>query len=126
MFLIILSAAGLTAGLSEGGWRSIPQTATQCDYETQKPTWGILSRKVASARAKELAPATPEDMQRQLEAQMTEQAARQARIEAEEMMKLKIPVASTKKTEVLTKHITAESKKDPALMAQVVRSWLSG
>src|SRR5258708_25331347 len=47
MFLIILSAAGLTAGLSEGGWRSIPQTATQCDYENQKPTWGILSRKVA-------------------------------------------------------------------------------
>jgi len=48
MFLIILSAAGLTAGLSEGGWRSIPQTATQCDYENQKPTWGILSRKVAT------------------------------------------------------------------------------
>ena len=28
--------------------------------------------------------------------------------------------------EVLSKHIAAESKKDPALMAQVVRSWLSG
>jgi flagellar biosynthesis/type III secretory pathway M-ring protein FliF/YscJ len=56
---------------------------------------------------------------------MTEQAALQAKKEAEELMKLRIPVVSTKKTEVLTKHIGAEAKKDPALMAQVIRSWLS-
>ena len=81
---------------------------------------------VASARAKELAPPTAEDMQRQLETQMAEQASLQAKKEAEELMKRKIPAVSTKKTEVLTKHITAEAKKDPALMAQVVRSWLNG
>ncbi len=33
---------------------------------------------------------------------------------------------STKKTDVLTKHIAAEIKKDPAVLAQVVRSWLHG
>ena len=81
---------------------------------------------VAGARAKELAGTTPEEMQRQLEAQMAEQAALQAKKEAEELMKLRFPAVSTKKTEVLTKHITAEAKKDPALMAQVVRSWLNG
>jgi flagellar biosynthesis/type III secretory pathway M-ring protein FliF/YscJ len=27
---------------------------------------------------------------------------------------------------VLTRHIAAEAKKDPAVMAQVVRSWLHG
>jgi len=41
-------------------------------------------------------------------------------------MKLKIPPVATKKTEVLTKHIASETKKDPMLMAQVVRSWLNG
>ncbi len=41
-------------------------------------------------------------------------------------MQLKLPAVSTKKTEVLTKHIAAEAKKDPAAMAQVVRSWLHG
>jgi flagellar M-ring protein FliF len=81
---------------------------------------------LASARAKELAPPTPEDLQRQLETQMAEQAALHAKKEAEELMKLKMPAVSTKKTEVLAKHITAEAKKDPALMAQVVRSWLNG
>jgi len=75
---------------------------------------------------KVLTGATPEDLQRKMEAQMAEQAALQARRDAEELMKLKMPGVSTKKTEVLTKHIAAEAQKDPALMAQVVRSWLNG
>ena len=57
---------------------------------------------------------------------MAEQAAQQARLQAEELMKLRTPVVATKKTEVLSKHISAEAKKDPTAMAQVVRSWLSG
>ena len=81
---------------------------------------------VASARAKELAGPTPVELQQQMEAQMAEQAALNAKNEAEALMKLRVPVVSTKKTEVLTKHISAEAKKDPALMAQVVRSWLNG
>src|SRR6266853_668271 len=108
---LLLLVVGLVFALSRGG------------SQNKKIAAEAAAAALASAQAKELAPATPEDMQRQLEAQMTEQAARQARIEAEEMMKLKSPVASTKKTEGLSKHIAAESKKDPALMAQVVRSW---
>jgi flagellar M-ring protein FliF len=81
---------------------------------------------LASAQAKELRAATAEDMQRQFETQLAEQTALHAKNEAEALMKLKIPEVSTKKTEVLAKHITAEAKKDPALMAQVVRSWLNG
>jgi len=80
---------------------------------------------IGGDQVKELG-AAPEDLQKRLEAQMAEQAAQQARREAEELMKLKIPQVSTKKTEVLTKHISAEAKKNPALMAQVVRSWLNG
>ncbi len=80
---------------------------------------------IEGGTTKELAP-TPEDMQRQMEAQMAEQAAQQARAQAEELMKLKLPAVSTKKTEVLTKHISGETKKDPIAMAQVVRSWLNG
>jgi flagellar M-ring protein FliF len=81
---------------------------------------------LTDARAKALAPTSSEDLQKQLEAQMAEQAALHAKREAEELMKLKIPAVSTKKTEVLTKHITTEAKKDPILMAQVIRSWLNG
>jgi flagellar M-ring protein FliF len=74
--------------------------------------------------SKELA--APMDAERQLQARLVEQAAEKARQEAEAFMKLKLPDVSTKKTEVLTKHIAAETKKDPTAMAQVVRSWLHG
>ncbi len=86
----------------------------------------VANAALDSARAKALAGPTAEDVQRHLETQMQEQAALHAKNEAEALMKLKLPEVSTKKTEVLAKHITAEAKKDPALMAQVVRSWLNG
>jgi flagellar M-ring protein FliF len=80
---------------------------------------------VAADKAKAL-PATPEEIERQIEGRMAEQASLQAKQQAEELMKLKMPTVSTKKTEVLTKHIASEAKKDPLAMAQVVRSWING
>lgn len=67
-----------------------------------------------------------EEMQRKMEEKLAEHAAQQAKLQAEELMKLRVPVVATKKTEVLSKHISAETKKDPLAMAQVVRTWLSG
>ena len=69
---------------------------------------------------------TQQDVEKQIEARMAEQAAVKAKQEAEALMQLQLPEVSTKKTEVLTKHIAAEAKKDPTVMAQVVRSWLHG
>jgi flagellar M-ring protein FliF len=66
------------------------------------------------------------EAEKQLEARLAEQVAEQQRQEAEAMLALKLPPASTKKSEVLIKHISAEVKKDPAAMAQVIRSWLNG
>jgi len=86
----------------------------------------VAAAALAAAQPKELAPPTAEELQREMEAQIAEQAALKSRQEAEELLKLKLPPVSTQKTEVLTKHISAEIKKDPAFMAQVVRSWLNG
>jgi len=63
--------------------------------------------------------------QRALEAQIADNAAEQARLEAEALISLKLP-AKTKKTEVLIKHISAETRKDPKALAHVVRTWLHG
>ena len=79
---------------------------------------------LAEGKGRELPP-TAEEMQREMEGKMAEQAAAQARLQVEELMKLRTPVVATKKTEVLSKHISTESKKDPTAMSQVVRSWLS-
>ena len=83
-----------------------------------------VSALAAAQKAANDLPLTPEQMQKQLEGKMAEQAAHHAQREAEELMKLKLPDVATKKTDVLSKHITAETKKDPAMMAQVVRSWI--
>lgn len=64
--------------------------------------------------------------EKQLEARLAEQAAEQQRLEAEAMAALQLPPITSKKSDVLVKHISGEVKRDPAAMAQVVRSWLNG
>jgi flagellar M-ring protein FliF len=70
------------------------------------------------------APLTPEQLQSQIENRLAEQAAQRQRQEAEALNALKLPPV-TKKTEVLTKHIAEQAKKDAASMAHVVRAWMA-
>ncbi len=65
------------------------------------------------------------NLEEQMAAKLAEQAAIKERLEAEALNSLKLPEVTTKKTEVLTKHINAEAKKDPASMAHLVRTWLN-
>ncbi len=69
---------------------------------------------------------TPEGMEKQIEAKFAKQQIEKAKQRAEAIASLELPPVSTKKTEILAHHIAAEAKKDPAAMAQVVRSWLNG
>ena len=45
--------------------------------------------------------------------------------EIEAMTALKLPQVKTKKSEVLTKHIAEEAKKDASTMVQVLRNWIN-
>lgn len=83
------------------------------------------SASIAAATAGGALPAG-HDLERQIEGRMAEQASETARAEVEALMSLKVPVAKTKKTEVLSKHIGAEAKTDPNAAAQLVRTWLNG
>lgn len=57
-------------------------------------------------------------------------AARKAALEArqtrEVLGSIQMPETSSRKAQVLTKHITHEAKKNPEGMAQIVRTWLNG
>jgi flagellar M-ring protein FliF len=66
------------------------------------------------------------DAQKSLEERMAGISDEQTRKDAEAMKMLKLPEVTTKKTEIIKKHIAAEAKKDPTAMAQVVRTWLNG
>jgi flagellar M-ring protein FliF len=61
---------------------------------------------------------------KELESKLAEQENAKRRLEIEALRALKLPAATTKKTEVLTKHLTEVAKKDPASAAQILRSWL--
>jgi len=65
------------------------------------------------------------NLEEQMAAKLAEQAAMKERLEAEALDSLKLPQVTTKKSEVLTKHINAEAKKDPGSMAHLVRTWLN-
>jgi len=60
-----------------------------------------------------------------MEAQIAEQVAVKRRQEIEAMAQLKLPQVTTKKAEVLTKHIAEEAKKDATSMVQVLRNWIN-
>jgi len=63
--------------------------------------------------------ATADDIERQIK----EGEAEQARLESEIMSRIKLPVA-TKATEVLIRHVRDTTQKDPAVAAGVLRAWL--
>jgi len=64
------------------------------------------------------------NLQSQIENQLAEQAALRQKQETDALNALKLPPV-TKKTEVLTKHIAEQAKKDSANMAHVLRAWMS-
>lgn len=64
------------------------------------------------------------DAGRQFEARLAEQAARKQQLEAEALSSLKLPPVTTKKAEVLAKHLVEAVRKEPAAAAQILRSWL--
>ena len=58
------------------------------------------------------------------EERLAEQQNLQKRLEQKELEKLKMPHVTTQKGKILQKHITEEAKKDPVMIAQILRSWL--
>jgi flagellar biosynthesis/type III secretory pathway M-ring protein FliF/YscJ len=48
-----------------------------------------------------------------------------ARAEADLLRSIRVPELTTKKAEVLVKHITEQAKREPVAMAQLIRSWLA-
>ena len=65
------------------------------------------------------------DVNRTIEAQLAERAALKQQQELEALNALKLPPVTTKKTEVLTKHVAEQAKKDATGAAQVVRTWMT-
>jgi flagellar M-ring protein FliF len=66
-----------------------------------------------------------QDAKAQLEARLAEQAAKREQAELEAMAALQLPPPTTKKSEVLARHLSDEARKNPEVMAQVLRTWMN-
>ncbi len=81
-----------------------------------------MAAAIAAAEQKAIASA---DVGKEIEAKLAEQNVLKEQQTSDMLKSLKLPTVKTKKTEVLVKHIGTEAKKDPAALAQVIRSWLN-
>jgi len=76
-------------------------------------------------QGKESIAGADDDVRKQMEAKLVEQSALKEKITSDALNSLKLPQVTTKKSEVLTRFLTDEAKKDPVAMAQLVRTWLN-
>jgi len=65
------------------------------------------------------------DVETKMQERLAEHAALKAQLEGEALRSLKVPTVKTKKTEVLSKHITEEAQNNPENMANLLRTWLN-
>ncbi|MEB2360650.1 MAG: flagellar M-ring protein FliF [Bryobacteraceae bacterium] len=85
-----------------------------------------MTKEVASGpEQKSIEGDSRDDASMNLEAALAQRAALQQKMNDEALSSLKIQPVSTKKTEVLARHIGDGAKKDPTSMAHVVRTWLN-
>ncbi len=115
----------IIAGVGAGAMLVLVIGFAMVVMKMRKKSRMVAEAAAAALEAKATTAPTVADAQKNLEARMAGQIGEQARRDAEAMLQLKLPEITTKKTEVIKKHIAAEAKKDPTAMAQVVRTWLN-
>jgi flagellar M-ring protein FliF len=68
--------------------------------------------------------AAPGQVESQIESQLAERDALQAKMDAQALSSLKLAPVITKKAEVFAKHLREKISKEPEISAQILRSWI--
>ncbi len=108
--LILLVLAGLAALFRGNKKKPVVQVSSEGAREIQ-----------GSAAGQDI----PNSLKQQLEAKIAENDRAKEQQQIEALQALQLPTVKTQKTEVLTKHLSSEAKKDPQAMAHVIRAWLN-
>jgi flagellar M-ring protein FliF len=66
----------------------------------------------------------PGEVENQIESQLAERDALQAKMDAQALSSLKLAPVITKKAEVFAKHLREKIAKEPEISAQILRSWI--
>jgi flagellar M-ring protein FliF len=89
--------------------------------------WLVFRKRKTAGSAAEGATALSqsEEAAASYEGQLANRAANQERLDTEALLALKLPPPITKKSEVLGKHLKKSIKADPAVSAQLLRTWIN-
>lgn len=91
----------------------------------RQPAASVQEGAAALPRSREQeALAAAEEFEHKIKAQLEQNEQDRMRQESEVLSALKLP-PTTKKSEVLKKHLSDEAKKDPVAIAQLIRTWLN-
>ncbi len=115
-----LAGVGLLAILAVIGFLIFRKRRKKAKVEA-----ALATKAITAADVERQAQVDKSSLENQIEAKLAEQHALKERQELEILSAFKMPQVATKKAEVLAKHLAEEPKKDAAVMAQVVRTWLS-
>ncbi len=107
--------------LPEASARGVAELPPAGDLGEAKPEGQMA---VAGGIANRARIAAEHDGPQTVEEFIAEGAGERQRLQASELAKMKISSMAQHKNEILTKHISDEALKNPAVAAQVVRSWL--
>jgi flagellar M-ring protein FliF len=119
-FKLLTGIGGAVLLLAAGGLISLRRKSAAAKRKAN----ASATKQASIAASLSDVPSTREEIERQIQERLEQSAAEHARKEAEALMNLQLPDTNTKKSEVLTKHLTSEAKKDPTAAAQVIRAWL--
>jgi len=78
----------------------------------------------AAAHTLSTAVATPGQVEVQIESQLAERDALQAKMDAQALSSLKLAPVITKKAEVFAKHLREKISKEPEISTQILRGWI--
>lgn len=130
--LLLLAAFGVRKVLKKrtpkngavkvGGKAALPQGSGGVPATT---TGGAPGSVAMATQGTSGAPGDTEAIEKRMESKIAEQQAARSAAELEAVNSLKLPNVTTKKADVLAKHLREEIKKDPRATAQLVRSWLN-
>jgi len=84
-----------------------------------------MERVKAIASSPDAKKAPGESIEGKIQSQLQENRALKEKQEQEILSGLKLPETTTKKSEVLAKHMTEQAKKEPAAFAHIIRTWMS-
>src|ERR1035441_9214589 len=108
------------------GWRWI----SECCACAMRRRWRRSSGRIAQAplpagaSASSAALTVPGQVENQMESQLAERDALQAKADAQALNSLKLAPVITKKAEVFAKHLRDKIAKEPEISVQILRGWI--